>query len=538
MAKPSLILDPSISHKELFEKALNMDHNSRLNVLRQLDLYRAIYHWLGKIERPDFENDSTRMVRRKYVPNEKHDAFYRAAHTPEGKGRWLLGGNRSGKSESGIREDVAFSLGFRPWYKRSDSCYMTPVVPPTNGRIFCEDWEKAAKGIIVPKLFRAIPPELLVTPPRKNQMGIEAFWKIKVPFDATNKVSSIEIITNKVDVRSVEGWDGDWVHFDEPTRKNLFVAATRGLVDTDGYFWMTLTPLSEPWILDDIVLNHDYTGFHVTSYENIWNPETGSGFLTEAGIESFAKKLSEIEKKTRLYGEFAHLSGIVFDSFTPLVHVYPNDVTKLEDIPKSWWRDCFIDPGRRKPHCVIFVAWSPQGAMYVYDGFRIGDTRYADDFPDVIPAVPTATELIHAIDQRCQRDRGGYPLRFFVDPLADTPDWDTGTSLLDHLANEFPIEKWPKVEKESAIAPLKALMKPDPETARPMFFVHHMLTRAIYEIERYRWDEWSNKSVRKYKPKVIKEDDDYVDCMLAAAMCPPPDFRDDTLPQPTPYFRY
>ena len=31
----------------------------------------------------------------------------------------------------------------------------------------------------------------------------------------------------------------------------MFIAATRGLVDTDGYFWFTLTPLNEPWILDD-----------------------------------------------------------------------------------------------------------------------------------------------------------------------------------------------------------------------------------------------------------------------------------------------
>ncbi len=64
-----------------------------------------------------------------------------------------------------------------------------------------------------------------------------------------------------------------------------------------------------------------------------------------------------------------------------------------------------------------------------------------------------------------------------------------------------------------------------------------MLTRAIYEIERYRWDEWSSSSTRKYKPKVIKEDDDYVDCLMAAAMNPPAEI-DEKVPEPNIFFSY
>ena len=521
------------------EQALTKEPETRLQILRQLDLYRCIYNSVGKIVRPDFEGGTSEMVRRKYVPNAQHEAFFRSANTKAGHGRWLLGGNRSGKTETGVREDVAFSQGFRPFFDRSDEDFRTPISPPTRGRIFCEDWEKAAKGTIVPKLFSVIPPESIKSV-RKNQMGVEYFWQLWVPFDATKAVSTIEIVTNKADVRSVEGWRGDWIHFDEPTRKNMFIAATRGLVDTNGYFWFTLTPLNEPWILDEIVLATDketgerkYSGEYVSIYENMWNPETASGFLTTEGIESYASKLTDIEKKTRLYGEFAHLSGRVFDSFDPSLHIYPNSTIKLEEIPETWWKDCFIDPAKRKPHCVVFVAWSPEGDLYVYDGFRIGDPKYADDFPDVIPAVPTVTELISEIKKRCDP----YPQRFFVDPFADTPDWDTGTSLYDMLSDEFAIEKWPKVDKEEAIAPLQTLMMKSPATGKTKFHVHHMLTRAVYEIERYRWDEWKS-DVRKYKAKVIKVDDDYVDCMLAAAMCPPPLFDDEDDIEPRVHFTY
>ena len=533
--KSNPILDPSISHEDLFKKALTMDNKTRLQILRQLDLYRAIYNWTGKIERPNFEGGKlNEIVRAKYIPNSKHEAFFRAAEKAPGNGRWMLGGNRSGKTESGVREDVAFSIGIRPWFKRDDPDFRVKSFHGSaKGRVFSEDWEHAAKGVIIPKFYSVIPPELLIST-KKNSQGAEALWKIKVPFDATGKVSTIELLVNKGDVKGVEGWDGDWIHFDEPIAENMYIAATRGLVDRGGHFWFTLTPLSEPWLFDDVVNNPDFVGFYVDMVENLYNPETGSGYLIEKNIDDYMKKIKDpAEREARLHGKFKHLGGAVFKEFEPTIHVYPNEFIKLDSIPETWWRDCLIDPGKRKPHCVVFVAWSPRGSMFVYDGFRIGDTRYAADFPDLIPATPTMIELISEIKKRCDP----WPQRFFVDPLADTPDWDTGTSMLDMLSEEFPIEKWPKIEKEKQINPVQELMHIDEITGRPKLFINHMLTRCIYEVERYRWDEWATSSVKKYKPKVIKEDDDYVDCMMAAALNPPHEI-DESLPEPKPHFVY
>ena len=473
---------------------------SRNALLRDLDLYRAIQMKMGSINRPNFEDGTKELVRRKYVPNKGHEAFYRA--NPIGRGKWLCGGNRSGKTETGIREDVSFALGFRPHFRRDDPDFFTPLPPPTSGRIVCEDWEKAAKGTIVPKLLSVIPPELLKHV-KKNQMGVEFYFEVNIPYDATRRYSSLEIVTNKADPRSLEGWRGDYVHFDEPPRKAVFTALTRGLVDTNGWFWMTLTPLSEPWILTDVVLRTDrYDGNYIDVYDNIYNPETGSGFLTEEGIENFAAKLTEIEKRSRIHGEFAHLSGRILDEFIPRVHIYPNDTIKMEgEPPKTWWRDVFIDPAKRKPHCVMFAAWSPKGDAYIYDGFRIGNPKYSGDFNDVIQGVPTVTELAGEIRKRC----GVWPQRFFIDPLADTPDWDTGMSLIDQLMDEFPMEKWPKVDKESAILPLRELMYVHPETGKTRFHINQKMLRAIAEIEWYRWDEYRGNEARDYKAKVIKK---------------------------------
>ena len=80
-------------------------------------------------------------------------------------------------------------------------------------------------------------------------------------------------------------------------------------------------------------------------------------------------------------------------------------------------------------------------------------------------------------------------------------------------------------------------MKTD-ESGKPSFFINQMMTRAIWEIERYRWDEY--KDMRAYKAKVIKVDDDYVDCILAAGLTPPPymDKDEDDVIEPTVYYNY
>jgi hypothetical protein len=534
------LLDPEINIEEMMAGLDQMPFKVRMQFLNDVANLSHIYEYMGAIMRPNFEGgEQNRLVRKKYVPNTKHEQFYRNATLAPGRGRWLCGGNRSGKTESGCREDVAFSMGFRPFFDRSDPDYLTPIRPPTAGRIVVEDWEKAAKGTMEPKLFACIPPELIATK-KKNQNGVYFFFEIKIPFDATKRVSTIEIVTNKSDPRALEGWRGDWLHFDEPPKRAVFTALTRGLVDTNGFFWMTLTPLEEPWILDEVVLNPAYLGDYVTSWENVYDPDTGSGFLTREGIENFASKLNSVERQARLYGEFSHLSGRIFSDFSSNVHVYPGEFVTVEhQPPQTWWRDVLLDPGRRKPHCVTFVAWSPEGDLFVYDGFRIGNTDFAGDFNDVIPAVPTYEELKWAILSRI--GDGPKPNRLLIDSYAQEKDWLAGVSLFDKLSEDFPTVIWPKVKKyPNAITPLADLMKPSPINGRPRFFIHRSMTRAIWELDRYRWDNWSGRSNENKAPKdtPVKKDDDYVDCILAAALCPPPDMSHFEESTPSVYFDY
>jgi hypothetical protein len=50
---------------------------------------------------------------------------------------------------------------------------------------------------------------------------------------------------------SAESSYWDFIHFDEPCPRELFIAHKRGLVDRNGKFWFNCTPISEVWINDE-----------------------------------------------------------------------------------------------------------------------------------------------------------------------------------------------------------------------------------------------------------------------------------------------
>lgn len=538
MSKHPHILDPKYDPRAVLEDK-SLPRPTRTALLRELGLYRKIEEYLGGIMRPDFENFSHEMVRRKYIPNAKHEAFFRS----HARGRWICGGNRSGKTESGVREDVAFAIGFRPWFKRTDPDYKTPFSgQATRGRIFIEDWKKAGKENIVPKLYSVVPQELLAKKPTKQENGVEYFWNIKVPFDATGRISTIELVTNKSDVRAMEGWSGHWAHFDEPTRESAFTATARGLVDHGGYFWMTMTLLGEPWIYDKIVTDPEYEGDYLNIFENLYDPRTGSGFLTKENIEEFLKTVPRHELKTRTTGEPIHLSGMIFEDFSYNVHGYPGMFITKEDFepPDDWYRGLFIDPGARKPHTVVYAAWSPDGELFIYDGFRVGTDKYdSKGFRDVILCSPgeKMMALVKEINKRPA------PNVYYCDPAAQSPSQDE-VSMYDELVVHFPMDTWPKVKDKAAesVDPLAKLMVQDPKTGKPRFFINKKLTRAIWELERYRWDEYRGVSREQNdpKPKPVYKDDDYVDCIMAAAMLPPPSLvgLDMGIPDPVIFYEY
>jgi len=187
------------------------------------------------------------------------------------------GSNRSGKTTWLITTLVSLLLGEFPWSKEA-----TRFKSPIRARLFGEDWLHHIGQVIIPKLKEWVPLDHLAHT-KKNNQGIEYLWYFK-------NGSILEIMTYEQATEQVEGWSGHVVAADEPMPRDKYIACKRGLVDYDGIFLMSFTPLKEPWIYDELITKGDPA---VAAYGvNI----TENPYLTKDAIAEFERSLTDERK--------------------------------------------------------------------------------------------------------------------------------------------------------------------------------------------------------------------------------------------------
>lgn len=434
-----------------------------------------------------------------FTPHPKQDVFLRSP----ARIRLFQGGNRSGKTTCGACEDAAHLLGCRPWLSKGDPHYYTGFEPPVKGRIVCEDFQVTAKNVIVPKLREWIP-EAAILEVKKNSVGVETEWWVK---GYNGAVSHLQIMTNEQDSDLFEGWDGHFVHYDEPPRREIYIACMRGLVDHGGRAWFSMTPLKEPWIYDEIYLKagnlsaaggrDDIFAVEVDTLDNV-----GYG-LTQQSVDDFARDLSTEEREARLRGKYRHLSGLVYKEYDPLKHI----VAPIA-IPPEWPRYVSIDPHPRNPHAVVWAAISPRGELYVYDELYIDAL-----IPELCRQIKAKTGTQRVVKWVCD------PSAFNRSPMDDTC-W----------ADEFHRQGIPIVEGSKDLGLAIRLTKERWEgvdKVHPELFLFNTLSRLPWELSRYQWDEWSGKASERRAPRERPKDkDDHaIECLHRIVLCKPT-FRD------------
>jgi len=376
----------------------------------------------------------------------------------------LQGANQIGKTTLGAAICGSFCLGIQPWDGKETIFGRRPV----KGRILCSDWENHAAKVIVPELKKWFPIGQYGTP-KKNNLGIEALWQFK-------SGSTLELLTNKQDTRDHEGWKGDFVWADEPPDRDKYVANKRGLIASNGLFLLTMTAVSQSWVLDEIVLNTEPTFASVTEIPIRSNP-----YLTEDGIRSFESSLREDEKIARIQGGWLNLSGLIWKEFRPDVHMI--DSFK---VPTDWPVIALVDWHINKPIAVSFYAFDQKGMVYVID--ETWENGSAEEIGD---------EII-----RRKRSNVWRLEEAFIDPLSkgDTAYVknmgveikDTFTRLKERLWTDRIDLKVATKDKDSGIRNVEDMLKG--VNGMPTLFFFRDLNKIhneghIWEIQRWNYDE-------------------------------------------------
>lgn len=431
-----------------------------------------------------------------YRPHKKQQLFHEAADY-----RFRLGrcGNRFGKSDMGVSEDLAFALGERVWLDKDDPMrYHGIPEHPTKGLVIVADDDKideiftgnGSKGH-VGKIWKKLPKDLIVGQ-KRGSSGTIINLRIKGKYGE----SVIDFDTRaafKNNPMGSESSDYDWCHVDEPIEEAHWKAILRGLTDRGGKAWFTCTLIEQPWINDmffggpENATKEAFTIETETGRKTHWSI-TGSiydnPYLSKEDIEDFFNTLTEDERQCRIHGIPLHLSGVIYKEFDRTKHVLssvPAGWQAYNQPPMDYTIHFAIDPHPRTPHAVLFIAVSPLGTAFVYD--------------EIFQAT-TTDDLAKQILQRIQ---GRNVWTKIMDPAAWIVDQRYLTCMSDDFAKFglFGVTKAPK-DLVRGIPEVKRVLK---ETGK--LFVSPMCRTFLWEIGRYSWAD--QQGVPTNKP--IDKDD-------------------------------
>jgi len=462
-----------------------MDRLDQVNVVKIEDIQAEI----EELEKQEYvilktiESYENRNKINFFKPHEKQQFAIDAVKNNRKKVIIFQGSNRSGKTTWLITTLVSLLLGEFPWSKEA-----TRFKSPIRARLFGEDWLHHIGQVIIPKLKEWVPLDHLAHT-KKNNQGIEYLWYFK-------NGSILEIMTYEQATEQVEGWSGHVVAADEPMPRDKYIACKRGLVDYDGIFLMSFTPLKEPWIYDELITKGDPA---VAAYGvNI----TENPYLTKDAIAEFERSLTDEEKEARIKGQWLHLQGLVYKEFDPKTHL-----VQPFKVPAHWTGYCAIDTHPRTEQAVTFAA--------VDEGERVFITH--EVFSHAAPEEVAEWIISHHINK--YKLTGGV----LIEP-GSQGDKNRGDSTYDIIAQKLwkfkiGLELGSK-DLDGGILQVKRFLK-SPNNI-PSLFIFDNLDRTYYEFTHYLWGDWRKSEVdRGAKQKPKDKDDHMLENIRRICLLPP-----------------
>jgi hypothetical protein len=411
-----------------------------------------------------------------YEPNDKILPW----HCADATTRAIFGGNRSGKTTAGGMEFLFHITGLYPKWYPEHLRYKRAV----KGRIIAKDFLKGVGEVIIPFLEEWLD-MALVAKKQRNPMGVPIKWQLK-------NGSVFDILTHEQSTEQFEGWKGDILWCDEPPPRDKYVASIRGLVDYNGRNWLTLTPLTQPWIYDDIYTKADGKRIYVVTVDIRDNKH-----LPPEAIKEFESQLTEEEKEARLHGRFMHLTGLVYKEFDPQIHI-----CEPVDARSNWTRYFAIDPHERNPTACLWLGVDSTGKIWVYDELWLKDMD-----------VEQIAHSIHAQEGELK------PHVRLIDPHSDKDNAIAGGFNIRKELAKYGVycqrgNSDPALGKSRIRQALTPRYSPVYKTEVPQMRVSRDCRQTIYEFQHYVWDEYRrNKEEYEAKDQVKKKNDHFMDAL-------------------------
>lgn len=430
-----------------------------------------------------------------YKPHDGHGGFDETStngqigfHKSKKQIRLLVAGNRSGKSEALVMESIWLALGTHPYHK-------IPV--PNKGKLYGDTFPIITMETFGPKFKKWLPKSVLdsskpyIRSAQGHLVGINFANGSRVTFGAYQQEAGTS-----------EGGDFDWVGFDEPPPRNIYIANLRGIVDRGGLMWFSMTPLREAWIYDELWVpgvdgTKDYIEcFNWSSYDN--------PYINKSTLDILAAECTPQEREVRIEGLFKKLQGVVIDTYRPEY----SDIEPFE-LDENFVIYEGLDPHSAKPNAALWKAVDRNGFRYACAELDFDGGIY--DFGVEIAKV-----------RRRLTANGAKFIKSISDTSVNTEDWQFKINMRDELNRALrdqgetilPLMAAKKNWLDPGIKKLRDLFRPIQQASENNLLMptEYLFRRNVpkykYELMHYQWPE--NITTANVKP--IPKWNERVDC--------------------------
>ena len=174
----------------------------------------------------------------------------------------------------------------------------------------------------------------------------------------------IDLMSYDQEPSQFEGPNIGVILMDEPCPKNLWTPNISRL-RSGGFALIAMTPLTEAgWFFDEIVPRHSEAIIYGDVEENC-SQHGIRGRLEHSRIEQLIGEYDEDEREARVKGRAMYLSGLIYKTFFPNVHVLKKAV--IPNGSSTIYQS--VDPHSDKPFASVWGMVEQNGDVYIIDEY-------------------------------------------------------------------------------------------------------------------------------------------------------------------------
>jgi len=419
-------------------------------------------------------------------------------HQSNKKIRFIIGGNRSGKTISGTVESIWYTMGTHPFRK---------VSVPNSGWIVSLDFSTSRDVA-----------ELMIKK-WTSRKWIKRWYSADRILEATTG-SIIGFKSCDSGAQKFQGTKKDWVSFDEQPDYLVWQECYMRTIDSGGMLWCAMTPTEGmSWVYDEIyeqrTVNPDIEVIEMSMRDNPW--------LSKEAIDKAELTMSPEEKRMRIEGKFVQFSGLILKNFNDNVHIIPSF-----PMPKKARHFRGIDHGENNPTACLWLFCIPSTVNEEVEEYYVYDEYYEID-KDAQTNARNIKEM-----------SGGVRYNWSIIDPSTNHRTGVGHSIRQIYTDNGIITRLGNNDHDAlrgARDTIRQLLEVDVRTGRPRLFIFNTCFNTIKEIIRWRYKSYRGKYEKNLPDEPAKVSDHTMQALCYIIQGNPHYYTEtDNIPEPAVWY--